>query len=87
MTIVPVLKRELIALARSGGEHASRSFFAVVMLGSMLGTFTVWYHWAAEQATNDFMALVAERVFLNNYSFTWYCVSHSHESDGDVYRR
>ena len=64
MTIVPVLKRELIALARSGGEHASRSFFAVVMLGSMLGTFTVWYHWAAEQATNDFMALFAERAFL-----------------------
>ncbi len=64
MTILPVLKRELVALARRGGEQASRSFFAATLLMSALGTFTAWYYWEAEQVTNRLMALVAERSFV-----------------------
>lgn len=64
MTILPVLKRELVALARRGGEHASRSVFAAVMLVDVLGTFTAWYYWEAEQVTSRLMALIAERSFF-----------------------
>ena len=64
MTILPVLKRELVALARRGGEHASRSFFAAALLMGVLGTFTAWYYWEAEQVTNRLMALIAERSFF-----------------------
>jgi len=64
MTILPVLKRELVAVARRGSEQASRSFFAATLLISVLLTFTVWYYWEAEQVTNRLMALVAERSFF-----------------------
>ncbi len=64
MTILPVLKRELVALARRGGEQSSRSVFAATLLVSVLGTFTAWYYWQGEHVTNTVMALVAERSFL-----------------------
>jgi ABC-type transport system involved in multi-copper enzyme maturation permease subunit len=64
MTILPVLKRELVAAARRGGEPGSRSFFAATLLMSVLGTFTAWYYWGAEQVTKRLMALVAERSFF-----------------------
>src|SRR5271166_4704297 len=64
MIILPVLKRELVALARRGGEHASRSFFSATLLMSVLGTFTAWYYWEAAQVTNRLMALIAERSFF-----------------------
>ena len=64
MTILPVLKRELVALARRGGEHASRTFFSAALLIGVLGTFTAWYYWEAEQVTNRLMAQIAERSFF-----------------------
>lgn len=64
MTILPVLKRELVAAARRGGEPGSRSFFAAAMLMSVLGTFTAWYYWEVRHVTNRLMALVAKRSFF-----------------------
>ena len=64
MTILPVLKRELVAAARQDGEHESRFFFTVLMLVNVLGTFTAWYFWEAKQVTNRLMSLVAERSYI-----------------------
>ena len=64
MTILPILKRELVALARRGGQHWSWSLFGALMLMDVLGTFTAWYYWEAEQVTNRLMSLVAERSFF-----------------------
>jgi ABC-type transport system involved in multi-copper enzyme maturation permease subunit len=64
MTILPILKRELVSAARRGGEQGIRSFFAATMLTIILITFTTWYYWEAEQVTDRLMALVAERSFF-----------------------
>ncbi len=64
MTILPVLQRELVALARKRGEHAGRSIFAATLLLSVLATFTAWYYWSGEQVTNRLMTLVGERSFF-----------------------
>ncbi len=58
------MKRELVALARRGGEHLGRIVFTASLLIGVLGTFTAWYYWEDEQVTNRVMALIAERSFF-----------------------
>jgi ABC-type transport system involved in multi-copper enzyme maturation permease subunit len=64
MTIVPVFKRELVAIARRGREPWSRSCFALILLASVLATFTACCYWETGNITNRRMALIAERSFL-----------------------
>src|SRR4051812_46634516 len=64
MTIVPIFKRELLAVARRGREPWNRATFVLFMLAIVLGTFTAWYLSGGQQATNHMMTLVAAWSFF-----------------------
>src|SRR3954471_17907071 len=64
MTIVPIFKRELLAVARRGREPWNRSTFVLLMLAIVLGTFTAWYLSGEQQTTNHMMALATAWSFL-----------------------
>ena len=71
MTILPVLKRELVAVVRRGGEFGSRSFFAATLLINVLGTFATWYYWEGERVSHRLMSLIAEKAFLIALALHW----------------
>jgi ABC-type Na+ efflux pump permease subunit len=64
MTIVPIFKRELLAVARRGREPWNRSAFVLIMLAIVLGTFTAWYVSGGQQATNHMMTIAAAWSFF-----------------------
>ena len=64
MTILPILKRELVAAARKAQLHAGRSVFAGMMLIVLLGFFGSWFYWNRGSVSPQSIGRVARQFFL-----------------------
>jgi ABC-type Na+ efflux pump permease subunit len=69
VTIIPILRRELVAAARKAQLQTGRSFFAGTMLTVVLGTFGTWYYWAEGSVSPQVMGTVARQSFMWIVSF------------------
>ncbi len=64
MTIIPILRRELVAAARRAQLQSGRSFFAGMLLAIILGTFGTWYYWEQGSISPQLMGTVARQSFM-----------------------
>ena len=62
MTIIPILRRELVAAARKAQLQSGRSFFAGMLLAIVLGTFGAWYYWDQGSVSPQLMGTRREAV-------------------------
>ena len=69
MTIIPILRRELVAAARKAQLQMGRSFFAGMLLTIVLGTFGTWYYWEQGSISPQLMGTVARQSFMWIVSF------------------
>jgi ABC-type transport system involved in multi-copper enzyme maturation permease subunit len=64
VTIIPILRRELVAAARKAQLQTGRLFFAGMLLTIVLGTFGAWYYWEHGSVSPQLMGHVARLSFL-----------------------
>jgi len=71
VTIIPILRRELVVAARKAQLQMGRSFFAGFMLTVVLGTFGARYYWEQGSVSPELMGRAARQ------SFMWIVVVHA----------
>jgi ABC-type Na+ efflux pump permease subunit len=64
VTIIPIMKRELVAAARKAQLQSGRSVFAGMMLTIVVGAFGAWYYWEHGSVSPDVMGRAARQSFL-----------------------
>ena len=62
LTIVPILKRELIVASRRAGLHSGRSTFVGLLLAIVMGIFGAWYYSEAGHFSHYTLAKIATAV-------------------------
>jgi len=64
VTIIPILRRELVVAARKAQLQMGRSFFAGTLLTIVLGTFGAWYYWEQGSISPELMGRAARQSFM-----------------------
>jgi ABC-type Na+ efflux pump permease subunit len=64
VTIIPILRRELVVAARKAQLQMGRSFFAGIMLTVVLGTFGARYYWEQGSVSPEMMGRAARQSFM-----------------------
>ena len=64
MTIIPILRRELVAAARRAQLQGGRSFFAGMVLTIVLVSFGARYYWEQGSVSPQSMGTAARQSFL-----------------------
>jgi ABC-type transport system involved in multi-copper enzyme maturation permease subunit len=69
LTIIPILRHEMVTAARHGRLQAERRGFVGALFVLVVGSFGAWYYWADGELTSATMARIADEVLRWSLAF------------------